>query len=113
MSIAAYHKTRATVESPRATEHRLFVQITAELMAAREAGATGTALMAVLYRNRELWTVLSDDCATKGNGLPPELRASIISLALWVDRHTSAVMAGQESIDDLIDVNRMIIEGLS
>lgn len=41
------------------------------------------------------------------------MRASIISLALWVDHFTSDVVTGRESIDDLIAVNRDIIDGLS
>ena len=32
-----------------------------------------------------------------GNGLPASVRASIISLSLWVGRHTSAVMRGDET----------------
>ncbi|MBL7373040.1 flagellar FlaF family protein, partial [Escherichia coli] len=47
-----------------------------------------------------------------GNGLPHELRAQIISLALWVDRFTSDVIAGRERIRELIEVNRMIMDGL-
>lgn len=113
MSVAAYQRARTIVESPRATEHRLFAEITSELITARDSGLTGIALMPALHRNRELWTALSNDCAMPGNTLTAELRASIISLGLWVDRHTSAVMAGQESVDDLIDINRMIMEGLA
>ena len=41
------------------------------------------------------------------------LRASIISIALWVDRFTSDVVAGRESIEELIVVNRAIIDGLT
>jgi flagellar protein FlaF len=40
------------------------------------------------------------------------VRAQIISLSLWVNRHTSAVMRKEESIQPLIDVNRSIMEGL-
>ncbi|HEX8420924.1 MAG TPA: flagellar biosynthesis regulator FlaF [Sphingomonas sp.] len=40
------------------------------------------------------------------------MRASIVSLGLWVDRHTSDVAAGREGIDPLIEVNRTIIEAL-
>ena len=112
MSVAAYQRARTIVESPRSTEHRLFAKITSELIFARDGGQVGVALMPALQHNRELWSVLANDCALPGNSLPSELRASIISLALWVDRHTSAVVVGRESIDDLIDINRMIMEGL-
>jgi flagellar protein FlaF len=40
------------------------------------------------------------------------VRAQIISLSLWVNRHTSKVIRRQEDIQPLIDVNRSIMEGL-
>ena len=60
----------------------------------------------------QMWDAFSTDCGVAGNGLPRELRAQIISLALWVDRFTSDVIAGRERIRELIEVNRMIMEGL-
>ncbi len=51
-------------------------------------------------------------CAAKDNQLSEELRASIIPLALWVSRHTTEVMRGKDSIDELIAVNRTVMEGL-
>jgi flagellar protein FlaF len=41
------------------------------------------------------------------------VRAQIISLSLWVNRHSSLVMRGEDDFDALIDVNRMIMQGLS
>ena len=68
--------------------------------------------MDALDWNRRVWTALSDDCSNPGNGLPAPLRASIISLSIWVARHTSAVIRRQEQIEPLIEVNRMIMQGL-
>lgn len=113
MSLAAYHSVRKFAETPRSTEQRLIAQITGDMINARDNALKGGALMAVLHRNREMWNVFSTDCARQGNGLPDTLRAGIISLALWIDRFTSEVMAGREQIDDLIEVNRTIMEGLS
>lgn len=112
MSLNAYQRVRSLVETPRAAEHRLMTQITGEMMMARDADLRGGPLMQILHRNREAWNVLSADCAAPGNGLPDALRAGIVSIALWVDRFTSDVMAGREAIDHLIDVNRSIIDGL-
>lgn len=113
MSLNAYQRARSIVESPRATEFRLMSQITGDMMQARDAGLAGAALIPVLHRNREVWGVFASACGATGNELPDQLRASIISIAIWVDRFTSDVMAGRESIDELIDVNRSIAEGLS
>lgn len=112
MSLNAYQRARTITESPRSTERRLLVQITGELIEARDAGASGLALAPMLARNREVWNAFSDACATRGNGLPHALRASIISIGLWVERYSSAVMAGKDDIDALIAVNREIIAGL-
>jgi flagellar protein FlaF len=113
MSLNAYHRARNIVETPRQAERRLMCEITGEMIHARDAGHVKGALMPPLHRNRELWSTFSAVCGTAGNELPAPLRASIISLALWVDQFTSDVVAGRESIDDLISVNRDIIDGLS
>ena len=112
MSLAAYRRTNSITEAPRAAERRLMTEITAEMIAARDAERYGQALMEPLHRNRELWGIFSATCGAHGNELPKALRASIISLALWVDRYTSNVVAGRETIDGLISVNMAIIDGL-
>ncbi len=112
MSLAAYRRTQQVAASPRQTEHRLFSQITTTMLDAETRGLTGPALVDVLHRNRELWSTLADDCRSPANRLGNELRAGIISLALWVDRHSSAVVRGEEAIGDLIAINRTIMEGL-
>lgn len=113
MSLAAYRRTQSMAEHPRATESRLIAEITREMASAWEAGSRGAALMPALHRNREMWSTFSAACATRGNALPHPLRASLVSLALWVDRHTSEVVAGREPIDALVEVNRELLDGLS
>ena len=112
MSLNAYQRARTMVESPRGTEYRLMSQITGDMMNARDAGLSGAALMPVLHRNRQVWNAFSTACASAGNQLPDALRASIVSIGLWVDRFTSDVVAGHDSIEELITVNRSIIDGL-
>ncbi|WP_369818264.1 flagellar biosynthesis regulator FlaF [Novosphingobium sp. ST904] len=71
------------------------------------------ALAPSLHRNRQAWTTFSTMCATEGNQLPDDLRARIISIGMWVEKYTSQVITGRDTIDDLIVVNRAIIEGLA
>jgi len=113
MSVDAYRRTKSIAASPRETEYRLMSEITGEMIGARDAGLTGMALTPALHRNREAWGLFSSLCASGDNQLPAELRAGIISLALWVDRFTTDVITGRDSIDPLIDVNRTIIAGLA
>ena len=37
----------------------------------------------------------------------------IVSLAIWVDKHTSLVIRNQEDFEPLIEVNRMVMQGLA
>jgi flagellar biosynthesis activator protein FlaF len=114
MSLQAYQKAATWAESPRQMEYRLFAQVTLALMeAAKSDPADIPARIDVLDWNRRVWTALCEDCSNPGNALPAPLRASIISLAIWVGRHTSAVIRRQEQIEPLIEVNRMIMQGLA
>ncbi|MES1201040.1 MAG: flagellar biosynthesis regulator FlaF, partial [Pseudomonadota bacterium] len=101
-------------ESPREIEYRAFGMATAGLVRIKEGAVSGSGAIAeALDFNRRLWNVLSADCATEGNKLPPSLRAQIISLGLWVARYSSQVLREGVEVDPLIDVNRAMMEGLA
>jgi flagellar protein FlaF len=113
MSLKAYQQASTWAENPRQMEYRLFAEVTLALMEAAKTDPTDIpARIDVLDWNRRVWNALSEDCSSPGNRLPPSLRASIISLAIWVARHTSAVIRRQEQIEPLIEINRMIMQGL-
>ena len=54
--------------------------------------------------NRRVWTALASDCSDPSNQMAKPLRASIISLSLFVNRHSSEVMRGAEDFSTLIDI---------
>ena len=112
MSLKAYQKAQVAVESPRTIEYRLFGQITGALMDAKSSGARGMPLIDVIDRNRRLWSMLAGDCMSDGNQLPRELRAQIVSLAIWVSKYSTDVMQQDASLDPLIEINRTIMQGL-
>ncbi|MEY4254832.1 MAG: hypothetical protein RLZZ141_59 [Pseudomonadota bacterium] len=114
MSLQAYQKASARAENPREMEYRLFGQVTRALMAAAEVDVSDTATrIDALDWNRRLWSVLATDCADSANSLPVELRAQIISLSIWVNKHSSAVMRREEEFAPLIEVNRIMMQGLA
>ncbi len=114
MSIQAYQRASAQAESPREAEYRVFAMVTAGLLTAKERGrAHLPALAEALDKNRRLWTTLAQDCADPQNALPEKLRAQIISLAMFVSRHSSSVMQEGEDLDVQIEVNRSIMPGLA
>ena len=114
MGLQAYQQAAARTENPRDAEYRLFGQVTRALLQAADTPPEDVAgRMEALDWNRRLWSALATDCANPENVLPDALRAQIISLSLWVSRHTSAVMRREEEIDPLIDINRIMMQGLS
>lgn len=114
MSLKAYQNAAQQAEDARSIEYRLFAEVTRALISASELETTDIGgRMTALDWNRRLWSVLATDCAQEANGLPVPVRASIVSLGLWVNRHTSAVMSGAETFEPLIEVNRTLMQGLA
>jgi len=114
MSLQAYQQAATRAENPRETEYRLFAQVTRALMEAAALDRTEVAKRVdALDWNRRLWSTLGADCADPKNGLPPQLRASFISLSIWVNKHTTLVIRNREEIEPLIEINRMIMQGLA
>ncbi len=113
MSLKAYQTTQQANETSSQTEYRLFSDVTRALMAAKGLATLDSKLHDALHWNRQLWSTLATDCAVEGNMLPKQLRASIISISIWVGKYSSQVALGQEDIQGLIDINKNIMEGLA
>jgi len=113
MSLEAYQRTQKTIEKPRETEYRLFAQVTRALLDAQAKGHEDIPkLIDALDWNRRVWSALAADCSTNDNQLPEQTRASIISLSIWVSKYSSTVMKDKADVEPLIDINRMIMQGL-
>jgi flagellar protein FlaF len=67
-----------------------------------------------LRLNWRLWTIIQCDVASPENPLPPELKANIISLSIFVDRQTLGALSEPSAakLNVLIDINRNIAAGL-
>lgn len=114
MSLQAYKTAATRAESPRELEYRLFGQVTRALMHAATVPADDIATrIDALDWNRRLWSTLATDCSDPDNALNNPLKAQIISISLFVSRHSSAVMRGEEDFEALIDINRMVMQGLA
>lgn len=112
MSHEAY--ARAQDANPRNVEYRAFAKATRKLMDAAESGNSDLkTLIDAVHANRSLWGALANDCASDDNLLPTETRASIIALSRWVSSYSSDIMRNKESVDPLIDVNRIMMDGLA
>jgi flagellar protein FlaF len=114
MSLQAYQRVAQQAENPRDAEYRLFGQVTRALIEAAKVDHTDfQTRMDALDWNRRLWSALATDCADSSNAMAAPMRAQIISLSLWVSNHTSAVMRREEDFEPLIEINRIIMQGLS
>jgi flagellar protein FlaF len=109
---AAYNAIIRRTEGPRDIEHRVFAQVTAALQEAAAPDTHFTKRIQAAHRNRELWQTLACDLADEDNGLPEDLRARLISLAIWVTGETTRVIRTDASMQALIDVNSSIMQGL-
>ena len=114
MSHEAYARAQKATANPRDAEYRAFSEATRRLIDAGETGREDLKrLIDAVHLNRALWGTLASDCAQPDNALPAETRAAIISLARWVSVYSSDVMQKRESVEPLIDVNRIIMDGLA
>lgn len=113
MALSAYQNAATRVEDPRSTEYRLFAQVTRALIKAAEADLLDMKTRSeALDWNRRVWSAFAIDCAEPDNKLPEGLRAAIISLSIFVSKHSSAVMREGADIDILIEINKTIMQGL-
>ncbi len=123
MSIAAYKNTIRQVESPRQIERRILSRLTGELESFGAYDKTTTSferldilsngLRVALSENQTFWAALKRDLVLPENALPLELRAGLLSIALWVDQKTKSVLGGTPGVMALVQVNRSIIAGLA
>ncbi|MBS0469900.1 MAG: flagellar biosynthesis regulator FlaF [Proteobacteria bacterium] len=113
MTLKAYRDTQRVTEDPRATEYRLFGQVTGALIEAKSRALNGGPLAEALDWNRTLWRTLAADCMDDRNALTEDVRAKIVSLSLWVAKYSKQVTREGASLDPLIEINRTIMQGLA
>lgn len=124
MSIAAYKRTIRESESPRQIERRVFVRVTGDLDKHANAYDTtqsradrgdmlASGLRETLAENLKLWSTIKFDLSQPENGLPPQLKAGLISLALFIERQTGHIIGGDAGVSTLVQINQSLISGLS
>ncbi len=112
MYIDVYKKASLNTSSPRALEYKIFAEITGQLSKANSDDTLPQKRINTLFRNSQLWLTLEADLACPENKLDKELKAGLISLAIWVRRFTALAMRNREDLEPLISVNKQIMEGL-
>jgi flagellar biosynthesis activator protein FlaF len=113
------NKSQAYRSSQRLGAQARDIEAQALLEAARrlDAAMTGVArddYRAALRLNWRLWTIIQADVSSDGSPLPDEIRRNILSLSVFIDKHTVKALADpdERKLRVLIDINRNIAAGL-
>lgn len=110
MSLNAYERAATRAESPRETEYRALLAVTRELERVDQDDIA--AYFRALHDNLRVWLIFQ---ASLVEGTPiqdDKLRANLISLSIWVEKHTRLCQRREADVQALIEVNRAIMEGL-
>lgn len=113
-----YHQSYARIasESPqnaRARERDALEEAVSRLEIAKSTGPLTPEAFEATDFVRRLWSIFINDLSNDENGLPAELRASLISIGLWVRKEADLIDRGDsDNFDGLIDINRLIADGL-
>lgn len=112
--LQAYAQTQKSSMSPREIEAMAFTKAALMLEEAKNNTDDYDNYASALKFNQLLWTIIQADIVDKENELPPQLKANILSLSIFVDKQTVKALADTKTrhIDSLIDINKNLAEGL-
>lgn len=121
MSVNAYKKTIRATEDPRDIERRVLSNINARLQLHADTFDGSEDKRALLTKevresiwdNQKFWMTVKSDLRSSENQLSAELRAELISIAIYIDTASAQVLAGEAKIGPLVEINDNIIKGLS
>ena len=112
MAVNPYAKAVQATETASEREYRLLARANRMLEDTKETQSIADLYRAVLF-NRQVWNTFLIDLTDERNQLPTALKGSLISIGIWVEKFSDQVCDGDEPVDDLIEVNRSIMEGLA
>ncbi|MEO1042582.1 MAG: flagellar biosynthesis regulator FlaF [Pseudomonadota bacterium] len=110
----AYKEVQRQTVSGRALEREVLERVTSRMKVIDSSNEKGLEqLRNALRLNRNVWLTLAVDLASSQNAYPDDLKASMISLAGFVERNTLAAATDCDLRETLISINTSIIEGLN
>jgi flagellar protein FlaF len=112
--ISAYADTQKSSMSPREVEAMALTKAAFLLEETKKDISNYQAYSQALRFNHLLWTIIQTDITDKENKLPPEMKANIMSLSIFIDKQTAKALAdgSAQALDILININRNLAEGL-
>ena len=112
--LQAYAQTQKSSMNPREVEAMAFTKSALMLEEAKHKLDDYDEYASALKFNQLLWTIIQADIVDSDNKLPPQIKANILSLSIFVDRQTVKALADtqKDHLDVLININKNLAEGL-
>src|SRR5262245_144357 len=112
--VAAYAQQQKRNLSPREVEAMAFTKAALMLEDAKKVTNNINEFAKALRFNHLLWTIIQADLTEPANQLPPEIKANVMSLSIFVDKQTTKAMRSSQptDLDILITINRNLAAGL-
>lgn len=111
---AAYSQQQKQNLTPREVEAMAFTKAALLLEDAKKVSGNIDEFSRALRFNHLLWTIMQADITEEENQLPPEIKANVMSLSIFVDKQTTKALrsANSNDLDVLININRNLAAGL-
>ena len=112
--VAAYQQQQKRNLTPREVEAMAFTKAALMLEDAKKHAGNVTEYSKALRFNHLLWTIIQADLTDPENQLPPEIKANVMSLSIFVDKQTTKALRSHTptDLDVLININRNLAAGL-
>jgi flagellar biosynthesis activator protein FlaF len=112
--VAAYAQQQKRNLTPREVEAMAFTKAALLLEDAKKAAGNIEEYSKALRFNHLLWTIIQADLTEPDNNLPPEIKANVMSLSIFVDKQTTKALrtTSGADLDVLININRNLAAGL-
>jgi flagellar protein FlaF len=100
--------------NPRQTEAWALIEAARRMKDAQAEPFDERAFLSAVRLNWRLWTLIQSSLSVPESTVPSEVRANVLALSNFVDRHTVNILAAPkpELADVLIRINREIAGGL-
>ena len=114
-----YNRSYAIIAQESSQNHRrieraVLEQAINELREASAYGPMSVQSFKARAHMRRIWSVLMSDLSHADNALSDELRASLISIGIWIQRELDQIDLGKSNnFSGIIEINQIIANGLN
>lgn len=97
----------------RKIEHYVLLKAINNLKTGLETGPDSIGTVKACAQIQNIWTIFLAELISNEDHLPDELRASLISIGIWIQRELEDISAGRPAnFVGLIEINQIIADGL-